>query len=159
VLFHLSIPADDPERGARIIAEVCGGSVLPFLPVPGAFMVWLGDERRTIIEVNPRGHEHVPAAGQFAIRQNSAPSPYSEGHIAIGTRLSADRVLGIGRREGWMAQSSDRGGLFTVVELWLENKFLLEVLTDAEQQRYVANLTLERLHTQFGLTPSRGTAI
>jgi hypothetical protein len=100
VLFHVSIPADEPERVARVIAEIGSGTTLPFPPVQGAFMAWLGDEQRAIIEVNPRGHEHVPAAGEFGIRKNPSPSPYSEGHVAIGTRLAADGVLDIGRREG-----------------------------------------------------------
>jgi hypothetical protein len=92
VLLHVSIPADDPEHVARVLAEVCAGTVLPFVPVAGAFMVWLGDVHGTIIEVNPRGHEHVPAPGQFGIRPNATPSPYSEAHIAFGTSLSADEV-------------------------------------------------------------------
>jgi hypothetical protein len=54
-------------------------------------------------------------------------------------------IFGIAAREGWMAQRSDRGGLFEVIELWVENRFLLELLTDLEQRRYVANLTAENL--------------
>jgi hypothetical protein len=100
----------------------------------------------------------VPAAGEFGIRLNPSPSPYSEGHVAVGTRLAADSVLGIGEREGWFAQRSDRGGLFSVVELWLENKFLLEVLTDTEQHRYLENLTVDRFRALFALESPRGIA-
>jgi hypothetical protein len=142
-LFHVSIPADEPERVARSIGEICAGTVLAFAPVQGAYMVWLGDERRTVIEVNPRGHEHVPHPGQFDIRPNPAPSAHSESHVAIGTSLAVDDVLAIGRREGWLVQRSDRGGVFEVVEVWLENKFLLEVLTEAEQCRYMENLSID----------------
>jgi hypothetical protein len=158
MLFHVSIPADEPERAARAIGEICAGVVLPFAPVRGAFMVWLGDEQRTIIEINPRGHEHLPAAGQFGIRLNPAPSAYSEAHLAIGTALDADAVLAIGKREGWLAQQSDRGGAFAVVELWLENKFLLEVLPAAEQRRYVQNLSIDFFRTLAGLDSPGGLA-
>jgi hypothetical protein len=48
--------------------------------------------------------------------------------------------------------------LFSVVELWLENKFLLEVLTDPEQHRYFENLTVDRFRTLFALGSPGGTA-
>jgi hypothetical protein len=158
VLLHVSIPADEPERVARAIADIAQGTVLLFPPVPGAFMVWCGTDQRTIVEVNPRGHEHVPANGQFGIRTNPSPSPYSEAHIAIGTALPAEGVLSVGRREGWLAQHSDRGGLFSVIELWLENKFLLEVLIEAEQRRYSDNVTVDRFRAVFALDAVGGNA-
>jgi hypothetical protein len=157
MLFHVSIPADHPENVARVVTELWRGTMLPFPPVPGAFMVWLGDEQRTILEVHPRGHEHVPAVGEFGTRRNPAPSPYSEAHVALGTPLSAEAVLAIGKREGWYTQLSNRGGLFAVIELWLEDKFLLEVLPETEQRRY-AELTVDRLKAAFALDSPRGDA-
>lgn len=149
MLFHASIPADEPEHVARVIAELWRGEVLPFPPFPRAFVVLAGDERRTVLDVYPRGNEHVPAPGEYAVRTNPAPSPHSEVHLALGTVLSEEDVLALARREGWLAQRSDRGGLFTVVELWVENKFLLEVLSAEEQRRYMENLTAARLRTLF----------
>lgn len=152
MLFHASIPADDPERVARVIAELWRGSVTPFPPCPGAFMAWANDERRTVIDVFPRGRQHVPAPGQFELRAATDASPHSEAHVALGTRVSADEILAIAKREGWLAQRSERGGLFSVVELWVENKFLLELLPEGDQQRYRENLTLEKFRAAFGLT-------
>ncbi len=149
MLFHASIPADEPERVARIIAELLHGQVLPFPPFPGAFMAWLDDDRRTVIDVYPRGREHVPAPGQFSVRTNPAPSAHSESHLALGVALSADEVLAIAKRECWLAQVSNRGGLFNVIEFWLENKFLLELLPAPEQQRYIDNMSIENLRTLF----------
>jgi hypothetical protein len=149
MLFHASIPADDPEHVASVIAELWRGDVLPFPPFPGAFIAWSGDERRTVLDVYPRGREHVPAPGEFAVRTNPAPSPHSEVHLAIGTVLSAEEVLAIASREGWLAQRSNRGGLFDVIEFWVENEFLLEVLPDAEQKRYFQNLTADKFRAVF----------
>jgi hypothetical protein len=149
MLFHASIPADEPEHVAGVIAELWRGSVLPFRPFPGAFMAWSGDDRRTVVDVYPRGREHVPAEGVFGVRTNPAPSAYSESHLALGVAMSSDEISAIAAREGWLAQSSDRGGLFTVVELWVENKFLLELLTPEEQERYAENMTLANLQALF----------
>lgn len=152
MLFHASIPADEPERVAGVIAELWRGSVLPFPPFPGAFMAWSGDDRRTVVDVYPRGREHVPAEGMFGVRTNPAPSAYSESHLALGVAVSSDEIFAIAAREAWLAQSSDRGGLFTVVELWVENKFLLELLTPQEQRRYADNTTIGNLRALFGAT-------
>jgi len=151
MLFHASIPADDPRRVARVIAELWGGQALQFPPFPGAYIAMAGDERRTVVDVYPRGREHVPAPGEYAVRTNPAPSPHSEVHLAIGTVLSVDAVIALARRESWLAQRSSRGGLFDVVEFWIENKFLLEVLPQAEQQRYVENLTVAGFRARFGI--------
>ena len=149
MLYHASIPADEPERVARVIAELWRGRVLPFPPFPGAYMAWSGDERRTVVDVYPRGCEHVPAPGEFGVRTNPAPSAHSESHLALAVALSADEIFAIAMRENWLAQTSDRGGLFSVIELWIENKFLLELLTPQEQRRYQNNMTLENLEALF----------
>ncbi len=151
MLFHASIPADDPEHVARVIAELWRGEVMPFPPHPGAWMAWSGDERGTELEIFPRGQEEFPAAGEVSIRKNPSPSSYSEVHFAMGTRLSFEEVLVIAEREGWMAQRCDRGGLFSIVEFWVENKFLLELMTDAEQKRYVENMKPEKFRALFGM--------
>ncbi len=59
MLIHASIPADDPERVARVIAEVWRGEYFPFL-FPQTFLVMAGDERGSTIDVAPRGKEIVP---------------------------------------------------------------------------------------------------
>lgn len=150
MIFHTSIPADDPKRVAGVIAELWRGRFLPFPPYPGAYVAVAGDARGTVIDVVPRGLEHRPAEGQFAVQINANPSTYSHAHVAIGTPLSMDDVFRIAAREGWLAQRSDRGGLFEVIELWVENRFLLELLTSSEERRYVANLTADNLERLLG---------
>lgn len=149
VLFHTSIPADDPERVANVIAELWRGRSLAFPPYPGAYVAMAGDGRGTVIDVLPRGLEHRPADGQFTLQTNATPARYSHAHVAMGTPLSLAEILRIAAREGWMAQRSDRGGLFEVVELWVENHFLLELLTEGEQRRYAANVTAANLQKLF----------
>ena len=152
MLFHASIPADNPERVAQVIAELWRGEHMPFPPHPGAFMAWSGDERGTEIEIFPRGQEEFPAPGEVTVRKNASPSQYSEVHVAMATSLTFDEVLQIAEREGWMAQRCDRGGLFKVVEFWVENKFLLELLPDVEQKRYVENMTPQKFRALFSMS-------
>ena len=136
MIIHASIPADDPERVARVIAELWNGTFAPFPPVPGVFIARADDDRGTQVEVGPRGREAAPAANQLEFRTNPTPSPYSEVHLNIASRLSDEAVLAIGRREGWTARECDRGGMFKLIEFWVENKFLIEVMNDHEWERY-----------------------
>ena len=60
MIIHASIPADDPERVARVIAELWRGESFPFLA--GTFIAMAGDGvRGSQIEVTKRGNEIVPA--------------------------------------------------------------------------------------------------
>ena len=137
MIIHASIPADNPERVGRVIAEVWRGDCLPFL-FPQTFLVMAGDDRGTTIEVAPRGKEIFPAETSMSFRVNGAPSPHSEVHLNVATPLNVDEVLAIARREGWTARVCDRGGKFSVIEFWLENKFMLELMTATEFERYAA---------------------
>ena len=99
MIFHTSIPADDPERVARVIGEIWQAAAHPFV-FPNSYIVIADDGRGSQIEVSQRGHEQVPAAQDVGLRINPSPSPYSEVHVNIGTRLTEDQILAIGRREG-----------------------------------------------------------
>ena len=75
---------------------------------------------------------------QLDFRDNPAPSPYSEVHLNIYSPLSEAEILAIAEREGWTALACDRGGAFKLIEFWLENKFMLEIMNDHEWGRYKA---------------------
>jgi hypothetical protein len=53
--------------------------------------------------------------------------PLGTVHFAAETPLSADAVLAVAEREGWRARICDRGP-FQLVEIWLENRFLVQLL-------------------------------
>ncbi|HEY6454634.1 MAG TPA: hypothetical protein VIY90_05060 [Steroidobacteraceae bacterium] len=136
MIIHASIPADDPQRVARVIAELWRGTYAPFPIVPGVFTARAGDERGTQIEVGPRGREAIPGEKQLGMQVNPAPSPYSEVHLNIFSPLSEAEIFAIAKREGWKALPCDRGGVFKLIEFWLENKFMLEVMNEHEWARY-----------------------
>ncbi len=47
-------------------------------------------------------------------------------------------MFAVAKREGWHAAKCVRGGCFHVIEFWVENRFLLEVLTREMQSEYLA---------------------
>ena len=135
MIFHASVPADDPERVARVLAELWRGECYPFL-LPRTFIVFANDDRGSELEIAPRGFELIAAPQQVGAQINPSPSPYNEVHLNIATPLSLGEVLAIASREGWIARECDRGGVFKVIEFWLENKFMLELMTESEAARY-----------------------
>lgn len=67
MIFHVSIPADNPQRVAEVIAEIWGGEAFRFPPWPGAYVAIAGDDRGTTCEVYPRGQTMAMGEGDRAV--------------------------------------------------------------------------------------------
>ncbi len=166
MIRHLSIPAADPRRVARFLAKVLGGSAHPFPVVPGAWIAVAGDDAGTAVEVHPDtqvlvpGHGapgDAPAPSPFATAPHEvqfapAPSvPHTATHIAIDSPHSAAALISLAAAEGWRAVECDRGGgAFRLVELWLENRLLVEAFDAANAARVAAIMQRDALTQMFG---------
>jgi hypothetical protein len=152
MLFHVSISALNPERVARAIAELWDGAAMPFPPLgEGAWVAHANDDRNTLVEVLARGTELFPGAGSgdaVGVVNPHAPRATAT-HIAIATPHDLDRVCAIAARHGWLTKYCKRGDAFGVIELWVENAVLIEVLTPEMQAEYRANATLAACRAMF----------
>ncbi|MFI5541847.1 hypothetical protein ACIA5H_36305 [Nocardia sp. NPDC051900] len=152
MIHHLSIEAEDPENVAKVLAEFMGGAVLPFPVHPGAFMAFACDEHGTEVEVYPAGTLLVP--GTDGTEFERAPSPdRTVTHFALSVELSKEQVFKIAENQGWHCQWVNRVEAFPLIEVWLENKTLVEVLVPEEAEIYldVTRKMAERLSQ--GLDP------
>lgn len=148
MIFHASIPADDPQRVAETIAEIWGGKAeaFRFPPWPGAYVAIAGDDRGTTMEIYPRAQAMAPGEEGDAptwAKPDDSPSQYVAFHVATMSSKSDEEVLAIAQRQGWRALRCSRGDFFDVLEIWLENRILLEVLTPEMQANYKKNVHLE----------------
>jgi hypothetical protein len=144
MLFHLSIDADDPRHVAEVIAELWGGSAFPFPPVStGSWIAMAGDERGTTLEIYPRGIElsEAPGDADALCTFNDHPGRTAT-HFAMATALDAAAVAAIAAREGWPCKYRKRGGIFGVLEFWIEGRVLAEVLTPDMQREYLDGATI-----------------
>jgi hypothetical protein len=133
MIFHASLPAREPERVARVLAELTEGHITPFFR-PNSFMAFGKDPTKIMIEVLPVDDKAFQADGD-------ARELYDSMHLAVGVDLTPEQVLAIGEREGWRTRRMTRGGgSFDVIELWLEDHFMLEVLTPEMQADYLKGL-------------------
>lgn len=158
MIFHASVPADDPDRVARALGEVLGGSSSPFQSWPGGYVARGGpdDEHVTMIEVYPRRKPAVPGEGEDMVQvgHDETPSRYACFHLAVGTPLSTDKVLEIAAREGWRAKHMSRRGAFDVIEFWIENSIMIELLTPEMQATYRNLVARHRKRPADDLTPA-----
>jgi hypothetical protein len=139
MIHHLSIAVREPERVARALADLLGGDVTPFGPLPGSFIAWARDESGTAVDCMPLGTEFHPGEGDEEARFAAAehPSPYGATHAAVSVERTEDEIRAVAEREGWRAVRCSRGP-FDVVEVWVENAVLLELMTAEMADDYLA---------------------
>ena len=130
MIHHLSVSAADPQGAAEFFAKVMDGVVVDFPPNPGSYMVFKADGMGTGIEIYPAGSVMVPNGDPGAIftRQSEAQDRRSPTHFALSVSTSREDVLAMAADKGWEAYVCDRGGHFHVIEVWVENAWLVEIL-------------------------------
>ncbi|KQY27604.1 hypothetical protein ASD21_10120 [Caulobacter sp. Root1455] len=139
MIHHLSVSACDPKGAAEFFADIMGGVVVDFPPNPGSFMVFKADGRGTGIEIYPAGSVMVANGepGAAFLRQADGADRRSPTHFALSVDMAQEDVMTRARAKGWDAFVCDRGGHFHVVEVWVENTWLVEVLPPAFAAEYL----------------------
>ena len=152
MINHISIAVNEPERVANVLAEVWDGMVFPFPPTPNSYFVIANDGRGTAVEIIPNGVVLVPGEGlpdendttvateefEGKFVQSDLKPRYVATHLNINTKKSIEEIREIANREGWRVLVCNRGeGLFQLVEVWVENTFMLEVMTPEQTARYI----------------------
>jgi hypothetical protein len=164
MINHISIAVQEPKKVANVLAEIWDGAVYPFPPAPGSFFVVANDRKGTAVEITPAGTVIVPGEGLPDENDLEAATEEFEGrfvksdlvpryvatHLNINTRKSIEEIRAIGKREGWRVMVANRGeGLFQLIELWVENTFMLEVMTPAQTERYIEITSPEFMERAF----------
>lgn len=176
MINHISIGVRNPEKVAGVLAELWNGMVLPFPPAPNSFVVLANDGRGSLIEVSPINIVLEPGTGlppeeNYSITTlteeyeakfvtSGIVPQYVSTHVNINSHLSEAEVKAIGRREGWRTLTCNRDkGFFQVIEVWLEDRFMIEVMTPEMTKRYLEITDPVFLAEAFGLTiPPKQTA-
>jgi len=141
VIFHFSIAADDPKRTATMLAELWRGQAFYFPMVgKGSWVAHAGDDRRSTIEVYPRDLAFYPNEAGEGHQRNEPVSRHGPFHAAVATPLSIEEVHEIGGRYGCHTVVCQRGP-FRVIEYWVDNTLMLEMLTPEMQAEYQRAIT------------------
>lgn len=143
-IAHASIPADNPQRAAEVLAEIMGGEALPFPPAgPDSWMAWSGDGA-VELEISRRGLAVTYGKDEATWQADGVVRRLSEVHLALCVERPTSEVIAIAEKAGWPARHCDRGsGVFGLTEVWVEGAFMVEVLDPAQTRRYREMVTRE----------------
>ena len=160
MINHISIGVHDTEKVANILAELWNGYAMPFPVAPNSWLAFADDGKGTMVEVTPintilEPGEGLPSEENFDITVSTEQyeakfvasefhPKYVATHLNINTHLSEKEIKEIGKREGWRVFTANRGeGAFQLIEVWIENRFMLEVMTPEMTARYIELLQPE----------------
>lgn len=138
MLFHLSINAHDPKKVAESLAQIMNGKCLRFPVVDNAYIALADDGLGTAVEVYPsnialkKGDDNNPV--KFV---KQTPELGTAIHFAIQTKLSKGDIFALAKENGWRCLLCDRGPFFKVIEFWLENERLVEIITEDLKENIV----------------------
>jgi catechol 2,3-dioxygenase-like lactoylglutathione lyase family enzyme len=129
-IHHVTIPARDPERVSRVLAELLGARVIPMPHPRGGLFVYAGDADGTAIEVWPAATRG--GVGDHELQLRDLPLPEAWPHHAYITSEVCDpeQILAAFTREGWRAERVHNGppnGGFGLVRGWIENQTTIEI--------------------------------
>jgi hypothetical protein len=137
MIHHLSIAARDPKQAAGVLAELMGGTAVPFPPNPGSFFALQLDDHGSGVEVYPAGTELQPGGdvgGSFVRKEARG---YGSTHFALSVATDPGAVKAIAGRAGWQCFDCNRGP-FHVIEVWVENETMVEILPPEYAAEYLA---------------------
>ena len=153
MIHHLSIAARDPKHAAGVLAEMMGGTAVPFPPNPGSFFALQLDEHGSGVEVYPADTALEPngdVGGTFAKR--AGLTGYGSTHFALSVATDAAKVKSIAEREGWKCFDCNRGP-FHVIEVWVENNLMVEILPPEYAREYLDFTRPDKFLSSLANTP------
>ncbi len=149
MIHHISIAAHNPLHVSQVLAELLQGQSVPFPGHSGSYVALAFDPQGTMVEVHPFGTALVPgnAADEACqLLPNPTASIYIANHTAISVPVNIDFIQSIAERECWRMVHCRRGdNYFDVIEFWVENQLLIELLPPEIVDRYLAFMSPESL--------------
>ena len=153
MIHHFSIPALDPMAVARVLAELIGGRAYRFPgPLPGAAMAVSGDRHGTMFEIYPDSVVMAPGEGEGPVsyRSDSAGRHQFGFHALLSVPHDRATIERIGTAAGWRTRFFSRAApglppVFHVIEVWVENRLLLEVVPAGMIEVYETYMQIARM--------------
>ena len=139
MIHHLSVSAHDPKRVADFFAELFAGVCIDFRPHPGSYMALKADGFGTSVEVYPAGSVLTPngAPGAAFMHRPVDGPQLTPTHFALSVEADIATVQAMAEARGWACHICNRGGNFRVMEVWIENEWLVEILPPAFAAEYL----------------------
>jgi hypothetical protein len=134
-----------------------GGRAVPFPPNPGSFFALQLDNHGSGIEVYPAGTHLEPngAVGGSFVKEAKGGPAYGATHCAVSVPTANAKVQDIARSAGWEVFDCNRGP-FHVIEVWVENETMIEILPPDYAAEYLAFTNPEKVLTSMVNAAAQG---
>jgi hypothetical protein len=160
MIAHVSIPSPTPRETAKILGEFLGGQVMQFAPLgPEGYVVYSAThgDQGVLVEVLNDKLRHIPGerddepVGYGHIVSGGEKDVHSIVHVAMTTPLSPAEIKVIADRVGWRCVECWRGNAFPQSELWVDNRFMFELMSPDQCDAYVAAMAPTGWTENFGM--------
>lgn len=122
---------------------------MPFPPFLDCWIAFVAGDHGTAIEVYPTTHVLKAGPEQISCEIKARDATSTFVHAALCATLSRSQIIALSSDKDWTTRVCDRGP-FECVEVWLENRLLVEFL-DADMQRdYRQGMTADNWASMFG---------
>lgn len=117
------------------------------------------DEYGTAIELYPLGSQIEPGENdeECVFVRTAITSMYTDIHAAISVPISQKEIEQIGVREDWRVVRCNRDSFFDVIEFWVENRLMIELLTPEMASQYLKFATQQENLKYFVAEPALAT--
>ena len=141
-------------RSPRVLAELIGGRAYRFPgPLPGAAMAVSGDRHGTMIEIYPESVVMAPGDGEAPVAYRNAPWRTCPRRLSMRScrcRTTVPPSNASASAAGWRTKFFSRAApglppVFHVVEVWVENRLLLEVVPADMIEVYESYMQIGRM--------------
>jgi hypothetical protein len=129
-IHHFTVPARDPQRVARALAEILDARVIPMPHPHGNLLVYAGDADGSAIEVWPAALRGSADGRELELRELPLPEAWPHHAYITSDACDPQRVLEIFAREGWQAALVHNGpphAGFDLVRGRIENQTPIEI--------------------------------
>lgn len=143
MILHASIPAANPALVSTVLAQLIGGQSFVFPPFERSFIAISHEQAGLSLEVYPDDLQLLPdhAGGDVVGIPGQSPASHGAFHLALATALDREAIFRLAEEQGWCCRELRRGGVFSLIEFWVENRLLIELLTPEMSAEYRAVVT------------------
>lgn len=156
MILHASVVADEPRETAETIARLLGGIALPLGPGQGTWSAIGPDPIGNMISVLKRGSEFHRTQRHVDTRMGP-PVRHSAYHMLIDTPLSETEILKLAEERGCHALRAKHGA-FDVIEFWIDNCLLIELVTQNMGRAYRELIQSDELRQRLAPIVAAGLA-
>lgn len=160
MIHHISLAVNNPQHVAQVVAELWQGQAIPFFPHPGSYITLSFDSSGTAIEFLPKGTVLKPDSPSESVGfyesnpdVSNPDAAYTATHANLAVPISEAQIYEIADREGWRAIRCRREDFFELIEFWVENEVLLELIPPPLMPQYLATMQPENLRKIINMPP------